>query len=114
MPHMQGGTGKDFRSSYSHLLEVEWWLPCDFNFVFQAEKVGGGPVVIASSAALVRQLEDLNSRTWRAEIDSLAAWRREGSEHGAALETGARFAFALLGDLADKSVANRLPMLLDY
>jgi hypothetical protein len=56
----------------------------------------------------------LNSRTWRAEIDRLAAWRREGSEYRAPLETGAKFAFALLRDLADKSVANRLPMLLDY
>jgi hypothetical protein len=106
--------GKDFTSRYSHLLEVEWWLPCDFNFVFQAEKLGGGPVLIGSSVALVRQLEDLNSRTWRAELDLLGAWLREGSEHGAPLESGARFAFALFRDLAHKSVANRLPMLLDY
>jgi hypothetical protein len=70
--------------------------------------------MIGSSAALMRQLEDLNSRTWRAEIDRLAAWRREGSEYRALLETGAKFGFALLRDLADKSVANRLPMLLDY
>jgi hypothetical protein len=107
-------TAKDFRSRYSHLLEVEWWLPCDFNFVFQAEKVGGGPVLIGSSVALARQLEDLNSRTWHAELDLLGTWRREGSEHGAPLEYGAKFAFALVRDLADKSVANRLPMLLDY
>jgi hypothetical protein len=107
-------TAKDFSSRYSHLLEVEWWLPCDFNFVFQAEKVGGGHVLIGSSVALARQLKDLNSRSWRAESDRLGAWRREGSGHGAPLESGARFAFALLLDLSNKSVANRLPMLLDY
>jgi hypothetical protein len=113
-PAYARSTMKDFRSRCSHLLEVEWWLPCDFNFVFQAEKVGGGPVLIGSSVALMRQLEDLNSRTWRAELDLLCAWRRGGSEHGAPLESGARFAFALFRDLAAKSVANRLPMLLDY
>ena len=75
-------------SGHAHLLEVEWWPPCDFNFVFQAEKVGGGPVLIGSSVALMRQCEDLNSRTWRAERDLLGAWRREGSEHGAPLEEG--------------------------
>jgi hypothetical protein len=89
-------TATDFRSRYSHLLEVEWWLPCDFKFVFQAEKVGDGPVLIGSSVALLRQLKDLNSRTWRSDLDLLGAWRREGSEHGAPLESGARFAFALL------------------
>jgi hypothetical protein len=82
--------------------------------VFQAEKVGGGPVLIGSSAALLRQLEDLNSHTWRSDFGLLGTWRREGSEHGAPLEAGARLAFAILRDLADKSVANRLPMLLDY
>lgn len=113
-PAYARSTAKDFRSRYSHLLEVEWWLPCDFNFVFQAEKVGGGPVLVGSSVALARQLADLNSRTWHAELDLLGTWRREGSEHGAPLESGARFAFAVLRDLAEKSVANRLPMLLDY
>jgi hypothetical protein len=63
---------------------------------------------------LLRQLEDLNSRTWRAELDTLGGWLRQGSEHRAPLESGARFAFALVRDLTDKSVANRLPMLLDY
>lgn len=113
-PAYAWSTAKDFRSRYSHLLEVEWRLPCDFSFVFQAEKVGGGAVLIGSSVALARQLNDLNSRTWRAESDLFGAWRREGSEHGAPLESGARFAFALLRNLAEKSAANRLPMLLDY
>jgi hypothetical protein len=113
-PAYARSTAKDFRSRYFHLLEVEWWLPCDFSFVFQAEKVGGGAVLIGSSVILARQFEDLNSRTWRAPSDLLGAWRREGSEHGAPLESGARFAFAVLRDLAEKSVTNRLPMLLDY
>jgi hypothetical protein len=107
-------TAKNFRSRYSHLFEVEWWLPCDFSFMFQAEKVGGGPVLVGSSVVLARQLEDLNSRTWRAESDLLDAWRREGSDHGAPLESGARFAFAVFRALAEKSITNRLPMLLDY
>jgi hypothetical protein len=113
-PAYARSTAKNFRSRYSHLLEVEWWLPCDFSFVFQAEKVSGAPVLIGSSVALRRQLEDLNSLTWRADLSRLIAWQREGSECGASLETGARFAFAILSGLADESVANRLPMLLDY
>jgi hypothetical protein len=82
--------------------------------VFQAEKVGGGPVLIGSSVALLSQLEDLNSRTWRSDLKLLDGWRREGSERGAPLESGAKFAFSVFRDLADKSVTNRLPMLLDY
>jgi hypothetical protein len=113
-PAYARSTAKDFRSRYSHLLEVEWWLPCDFSFVFQAEKIGGGAVLIGSSVVLARQLDDLNSGTWRAGSDRLGAWRREGSEHGTPLEIGARFAFALVRSLAEKSVTNRLPMLLDY
>ena len=113
-PAYARSTAKDFRSRYSHLLDVEWWLPCDFKFVFQAEKVGGGSVLIGSSVVLVSQLDELNARTWQADAAMLDMRQRDGSEHGAPLESGARFAFALFWGLAAKSVSNRLPMLLDY
>lgn len=113
-PAYRASTSKEFRSGYFHLLEVEWWLPCDFAFIFQTEKVAGGPVTIGSSNALARQLTELNARTWQAASEELTRWKRLGSEHGAPLESGARFAFALLLELSQRSVEFRLPMLLDY
>jgi len=113
-PAYQRSTSKDFNSRYSHLFEVEWWLPCDFGCIFQTEKIGGGPVLIGSSMALSSQLEELNARTWREDPKTWEATLQRGSESGAPLEDGAHFAFAVFHSLARKSTEYRLPMLLDY
>ncbi len=103
-----------FPSLYSNLYGVELWLPCPFRFVFEAEDMGGNLTRVGSSVELARQLEALNERTWMADHDRLRNWRRDGSEHGAPLESGARFAFSVFHDLAKQSVEHRLPMRLDY
>jgi hypothetical protein len=102
------------RTSYSHLYDVALWLPCDFGFVFKTNDVGGNEIVVGSSTVLLRQLQHLNARTWQAGSDTLRRWQKEGGDHGAPLEVGARFAFALFAELADKAVRNGLPMLLDW
>jgi hypothetical protein len=103
-----------FESRYSHLYDVELWLPCPFGFVFKAEDVGGNPVLVGSSVALHHQLEDLNRRTWQADAGLLDKWAFDGSDNGAPLETGARFAFALFSRLAGHAVEHKLPMRLDW
>ena len=103
-----------FPSRYSHLYGVELWLPCPFRFVFEADDMGGNTIRIGSSAELLPQLGELNNRTWQASRNQLSEWRRDGSEHGAPLESGARFAFAVFRDLAEQSVEHRLPMRLDW
>lgn len=85
-----------------------------FGFVFKTEDVGGNPVLVGSSVALFRQLEDLNRRTWQAGTDLVEKWAFDGSGNGAPLEPSARFAFALFLKLARHSVEQKLPMRLDW
>lgn len=104
-----------FRSRYSHLVRnVELWLPNPFEFTFEGEDVDGHRVVVGSTATLRRQLEDLNAATWKADSGIVAAWGRDAPADNAPLEQSARYAHAVLLDLAGRSVELRLPMKLDY
>ena len=103
----------DHQSRYSHLYDVGLWLPCDFRFVFQADFVTGSPMLVGSSRELAFQLDELNRRTWAADAATLNEWMRDGADYGAPLETSARFAFSVFKSLADHSVDDRLPMLMD-
>jgi len=104
-----------FRSRYSHLVRnVELWLPSPFEFTFEAEDVDGRRVVVGSTAMLRRQLEELNGATWKAAAHVVAGWGRDSLADNAALEQNARYAFAVLSDLADRAVELRLPIKLDY
>ncbi len=113
-PAYVASTATSFHSRYSHLYEVELWLPGSFGFVFKTEDVGGNPILIGLSVALARQLKELNKRTWQASDQMIARWRQDGSEHGAPLECGARFAFSVFYQLAEEANVHRLPMRLDY
>jgi hypothetical protein len=111
----QRSADKDFKTAFPQLLrDVEMWLPHDFSFTFRAEDPGGNEVGFGSSIELCRQLEKLNRRTWNATEETLGEWRREGAEHKAPVETGAKFAFSLMLELAREAVAHRLIMKLDY
>ena len=113
-PAYQASAADGFPSRYSHLYDVELWLPCPFAFVFQSEDVSGNPLTIGSSVSLQRQLEDLNQRTWQANADTLKQWAFDNSDYGAPLENGARFAFSVFLELARQSVQHKLPMRLDW
>ena len=104
-----------FRSRYSHLVRnVELWLPNPFEFTFEGEDVDGRRVVVGSTATLRRQLEDLNAATWKANADTVTIWGRDPPGDNAPLEQSARYAYAVLLDLAERSVELRLPMKLDH
>lgn len=104
-----------FRSRYSHLeRNVELWLPSPFDFTFEGEDVDGRRIVVGSAATLLRQLEDLNGATWKADADIVTGWGREPLADDAPIELNARYAFAVMLDLAQRSVDHRLPMKLDY
>jgi hypothetical protein len=66
-----------------------------------------------SNVRLLRELEDLNQRTWQASASDLESWKA-GAEHDAPLETSAKLGFAVFHDLTMKSVDEKLPMKLDY
>jgi hypothetical protein len=104
-----------FRSRYSHLVRnVELWLPSPFEFTFEGEDIDGRRVVVGSTTTLRRQLEDLNAATWKADANAVAGWSREPLAAEAPLELCARYAFAVLLDLARRAVEHKLPMKLDY
>jgi hypothetical protein len=91
---------------------TEEWDP--FDFTFEGEDVDGRRVVVGSTATLRRQLEELNAATWKADANIVATWGRDALADNAPLEQNARYAFAVLLDLAERSVELRLPMKLDY
>jgi hypothetical protein len=93
---------------------VEMWLPHDFPFTFSTMAPNGTDCSFGSSPALLRELEELNVRTWEADEDEIQRWRRQGADRGAPLEQGARFAYSIMRNLTRKSVENDLPIKLDY
>jgi hypothetical protein len=114
-PAFRASTTRGFPTRFGQLLDdVEIWLPAPFDFTFEAEWITGRTCRFGSCTALLVQLDDLNAATWRAGADDVERWRREGAERGAPLEVGARFAWALLRNLAGEAATHRLPMLLDY
>jgi hypothetical protein len=103
------------RSRYQHLIaDTEIWLPLEFAAPLRTAAIVGDTVVVGSSAQLLAELRELNSRTWRAEDQLISQWRSDGAEFGAPLEESARFGFGVFYELAARSVAARLPMKLDY
>jgi hypothetical protein len=114
-PAYQASNDPDAACAFSQLLRgVKIWLPHDFEFIFNTTDLTGQELPFGSSVDLCRQLEELNRRTWNASDETLAEWQREGAASDAPLETQARFAFAVMTDLARKAVEHRLIMKLDY
>ena len=107
-------TAEGFRSRYSHLVRnVEMWLPVAFEITFQGEDVEGRRSVVGSVTTLRRQLADLNAATWRASASDVMGWGRVPTEEGL-VEERARYAFAVLTELAQWAQSERLPMKLDH
>jgi hypothetical protein len=104
-----------FRSRYSHLVRnVELWLPCPLRFTFEGEDVEGRRIVVGSAQTLSRQLAHLNAATWKVDRAEAALWGRRPPPQDAALESRARYAFAVMTSLARQAIEHRLPMKLDY
>ncbi len=95
-----------FRSRYSHLVRnVELWLPNPFEFTFEGEDVDGRRVVVGSTATLAAPARGAQCR-------DLEGGRRRPSPPGGAMRWPTmrrssrtrRYAFAVLLDLAERSV----------
>jgi hypothetical protein len=98
-----------------HLVaDTEIWLPVEFDAPLETNAISGQKVVVGSSCRLLEELRNLNSRTWRAGDSQISEWRYDGAKHAAPLEVSARFAFSIFYALAQRSVAARFPMKLDY
>ncbi|MFL6237850.1 MAG: hypothetical protein ACJ76N_32330 [Thermoanaerobaculia bacterium] len=102
-------------SKYCQLLgNTEIWVPAKIHLPMTVPALAGDSAVVGSVNLLADQLRALNEATWKAGEETLSQWRQEGAEHGAPLETSARFGFAVFSELAALAVQHRLPMKLDY
>jgi len=114
-PALVRSNAEGFRSRYSHLVRnVELWLPVAFDITFEGEGADRRRIVVGSSTTLACQLAALNAATWKARPAEVAGWARREPDGDAALELRARYAFAIMTDLAAKAVEHRLPMKLDF
>jgi len=100
---------------YPHLTgDTEIWLPVDFPSPIKILSVTGDTTGLGSSVQLLRELSELNERTWRAAEEQVGKWPYDGSDYEGPLEQSAQFAFSIFHELARRSVNHRLPMKLDY
>ncbi|SKA24322.1 hypothetical protein SAMN02745126_04392 [Enhydrobacter aerosaccus] len=114
-PALIRSNAEGFRSRYSHLVRnVELWLPCAFRFTFEGQDVDGRRIVVGSVNTLASQLADLNGATWKVDEEELSSWERRRPGADATLELRARYAFAVMRNLARQALEHSLPMKLDY
>ncbi|HEV2824508.1 MAG TPA: hypothetical protein VG035_04780 [Actinomycetota bacterium] len=95
-------------SRYHQLLTPELWLPCRFDFTVRTQDLTGEEVELGSSEALLGQLELLSARY---RLDSQPP---ELAADGRSLSAAAGNGLAVLRRLAERSVINRVPMILDF
>jgi hypothetical protein len=104
-----------FPTRYAQILAPEWWLPWDFDWPFEGMAPSLTKRIFGSAPALLRQLTDLNTRTFRGTSAQLAEWANQPIEGGdGPFAQAARLGLAIFLDLTQKAVVSRLPMLLDY
>jgi len=105
---------REFRCNFSHVFEVEIWLPCAFAFTFRAQDIAGHEVIFGSSRTLLEQLRRLNNDIYKADAETLGRWKSEGACSADLFDQSARFGLAMFLHHAELSVEHRLPMRLDY
>ena len=108
------------------------WLPLPDSFLFQGPLPNGNQTVIGTTAALRRELEQLNEMVWQAGEAAIVQWSKTegyptdgvvdgdgavtmGTEHTRYnTESLAKFAFSLLYQALHFAEENQVPVLLDY
>ena len=107
-PAYQAASARGAGSHYSQLLTPELWLPCRFQFTVRTRDITGEEVELGSSVALLDQLERLAARY------RLGGPAPDPSLDGHGLPAVAAGGLAVLLRLAQRSVAFRVPMKLDF
>jgi hypothetical protein len=114
-PAYVASNAEGFRSRFGQLLhDVEIWLPGRFAFTFRGGHLGDGDIGMGSCFALLDQLRELNSATWKLSEAARKEVAFAGIEQDATLEAAARFGFAVLEPLAVAATLGPWPMKLDY
>jgi hypothetical protein len=98
-PAYQAASAPGAGSRYAQLLTPDLWLPCRFDFTVRTRDLTGEEVELGSSVALLDQLQLLSARH-----------HLDGDPLSAAASAG----LSVLLSLAERSVAHRVPMMLDF
>jgi hypothetical protein len=99
---------------FASLYFPELWLPVALGGVLETNDAAGNDVMIGSSVELLADLRAVNDASFGGSADELAQWRYAGAEPGGPFDETAKFGLAVFLDLSEQSVAERLPMRLDY
>ena len=114
-PAYQRATAKEAESLYPHLIrDVEFWLPSPFDFTFKAEGPNGDVVTFGSAMILLRHLQELNDRTWKADRTTIEAWGVTAPKPDGPLEEAAKYGFSDMFILAEMACERGMPIKLDY
>jgi hypothetical protein len=106
---------EDFNNTeYLHVLAPELWLPCEFPFTFKFMDLTGHEMYIGSLPRLLEQLEMLNERTYRGDVEARLKWRSAAPQPGGPFAAAACYGLSVFLDLAEQAIAHRLPLKLDY
>lgn len=112
-PVYRESTALYFESLYTHLLGIEMWLPSRESFVFTTLDPAKARTRVGFVENLVSELQLLNDRTWKCELEVVKSWGEEAPDSEAPLEEMAKFAFSMILGLALTAEKHKLPMLLD-
>jgi hypothetical protein len=110
----KASTADESDTQYPALLAANLWLPGEFEFMFGVEDLGGNERAIASCAALLSELRELNARTFALTDEALRSIRTEPIPRDAGLDDLAKAGLAHFIGLAGDAVNHQLPMMLDY
>ncbi len=123
---------EDQEKVWSLFRGASCWIPLSDSFLFQAPMPNGNQTVIATTAALRRELEWLNEMAWQAEEVTILHWgKTEGYPTDGSIDAGgavtmeaehsrydtqslAKYAFSLLYQALKFAEENQVPVLLDY
>jgi hypothetical protein len=108
-PAYQAASAPGAGSLYAQLLTPELWLPCRFGFTVRTRDITGEEVELGSSPELLDQLELLSARY---RLDGQHPPEPPADDHS--LPAAAAGGLAVLRRLAERSVALRVPMKLDF
>ena len=112
-PAFELSSGEHAPTRYPNLLRSDFWLPGEYSFTSNGQAPNGKDVTFGFSAALVKELGELNARTWNADEATVSKWFLQATKKEDAFESCAKFGFAVFHALARKAVEHGLPMALD-
>jgi hypothetical protein len=98
-----------FCSRFPGLYDVEIWLPYDFTITFRAEDLPGTKRWFGSSVQLLDSLVRLNRE--RFDVDFSKGWTLDGRT---SFESSALFGIELFTKVAQYSVSQKVPLVLDF